>query len=94
MGIFAKGTSEEIRKNGISKKEKKKFKKEYKRPLLLLKTTGISVQDESISVHDLYIRRKWIITQKMPVVTVTGSHSKTILFFGVLSRDSKQLFRQ
>jgi transposase len=51
------------------------------------------VQDESIFVHDLHIRRKWIIRQKRPVVTVTGSHSKTILF-GVLSTDGKQLFRQ
>ena len=51
------------------------------------------VQDESIFIHDTYTRRKWIIRQKRPVVTVTGSHSKTILF-GVLSTDGKQLFRQ
>jgi transposase len=51
------------------------------------------VQDESIFVHDLYIRRKWIIRQKRPIVTVTGSHNKTIIF-GVLSSDGKQLFRQ
>ena len=31
---------------------------------------------------------------KRPVITVTGSHSKTILFFGVLSTDGKHLFRQ
>ena len=51
------------------------------------------VQDESIFVHDFYIRRKWIVRQKRPIVTVTGSHSKTILF-GVISNDGKQLFRQ
>jgi len=51
------------------------------------------VQDESLFVHDLHIRRKWIVRQKRPIVTVTGSHSKTILF-GVLSTDGKQLFRQ
>ena len=31
--------------------------------------------------------------EKRPIVTVTGSHSKSIIF-GVLSRDGKQLFRQ
>ncbi len=38
-------------------------------------------------------RRKWIFKDKRPMVTVTGSHSKTIVF-GVLSLDGKQLFRQ
>jgi Icc-related predicted phosphoesterase len=52
------------------------------------------VQDESIFIHDLYIKRKWIVRQKRPIVTVTGSHDKTIIF-GVLSNDDgKQLFRQ
>ncbi len=41
----------------------------------------------------MYIRRKWIVRQKRPVVTVTGSHNKTIIF-GVISNDGKQLFRQ
>lgn len=31
--------------------------------------------------------------EKRPIVTVTGSHSKSVIF-GVLSRDGKQLFRQ
>ena len=39
-------------------------------------------------------KRRWIQKEKRPVVTVTGSHSKTIVF-GVLSADGgKQLFRQ
>ena len=38
-------------------------------------------------------RRKWIAKERRPIVTVTGSHSKTIIF-GVLSLDGKQLFRQ
>ena len=38
-------------------------------------------------------RRKWIIREKRPMVTVTGSHDKTIVY-GVLSLDGKQLFRQ
>ena len=44
-------------------------------------------------MHDVCIRRKWIIRQKRPIITVTGSRSKTILF-GVISSDGKQLFRQ
>ncbi|MER5176726.1 MAG: transposase [Candidatus Nitrosocosmicus sp.] len=51
------------------------------------------VEDESIFVHDSHVRRKWIVRQKRPIVTVTGPHSKTIIF-GVLSNDGKQLFRQ
>jgi hypothetical protein len=47
-----------------------------------------------VFVHDLCIKRKWIVKQKRPIVTVTGSHDKTIIF-GILSRDDgKQLFRQ
>jgi transposase len=53
----------------------------------------ILLQDESIFIHNLYIKRKWIVREKRPIVTVTGSHSKTIIF-GVLSKDGKQLFRQ
>ncbi len=38
-------------------------------------------------------RRRWILKEKRPIVTVTGSHSKTIVY-GVLSLDDKQLFKQ
>jgi transposase len=53
------------------------------------------VQDESIFIHDSVLakKRKWILKYKRPVVTVTGSHDKTIVY-GVLSLDGKQLFRQ
>ncbi len=53
------------------------------------------MQDESIFIQDSVMtkRRKWIFKDKRPMVTVTGSHSKTIVF-GVLSLDGKQLFRQ
>ena len=37
--------------------------------------------------------RKWVMKDRKPMVTVTGSHSKTIAF-GALSLDGKQLFRQ
>lgn len=53
------------------------------------------VQDESIFIHDSIMvkRRKWIIREKRPIATVTGSHEKTIVY-GALSLDGKQLFRQ
>ena len=38
-------------------------------------------------------RRKWVLKEKRPMATVTGSHEKTIVY-GVLSLDGKQLFRQ
>jgi hypothetical protein len=53
---------------------------------------NIIVQDESIFVYDYVVRRKkWIIVDKRPIVTVTGSHKKTIVF-GSLSLEGKQLF--
>ena len=56
---------------------------------------NVLVGDESIFMHDSAVTRKrrWIPKEKRPVVTVTGSHSKTIVF-GILSLDGKQLFRQ
>ncbi len=49
---------------------------------------NLLVQNESIFVHDLCIKRKWIVKQKRPIVTITGSHNKTIIF-GILSMDGK-----
>jgi hypothetical protein len=56
---------------------------------------NVLVEDESIFIHDSAMTRKrrWIPKEKRPVVTVTGSHSKTIVF-GALALDGKQLFRQ
>jgi hypothetical protein len=56
---------------------------------------NVLVEDESIFMHDSVMTRKrrWILKEKRPVVTVSGSHSKTIIF-GILSLNGKQLFRQ
>ncbi len=81
-----------------SQKEKKKFRKRVQKTLITLKNDwNVLVQDESIFIYDSLViikKKKWIIKEKRPIVTVTGSHSKTIIFFGVLSKDGKQLFRQ
>jgi hypothetical protein len=48
----------------------------------------------SLFVYDYLIRRKkWISAGKRPIVTVTGSRKKTIVF-GSLSFDGKQLVKQ
>ena len=53
------------------------------------------MQDESIFVYDYILKKKkWISLDKRPLVTVTGSRKKTIVF-GSLSIDgNKQLFLQ
>ena len=54
----------------------------------------VLVQDESIFVYDYVIRRKkWISKYKRPIITVTGSRKRTIVF-GCLSLEGKQLFKQ
>jgi DDE superfamily endonuclease len=54
----------------------------------------IAVQDESIFVHDVTIRRKsWLPKGIRPVVTAAGSHQRTCVF-GILTLKGKQLFRQ
>lgn len=66
-----------------------------KQILSKLKTDwNVIVQDESIFVYDYVVRRKkWISADKRPIVTVTGSRRKTIVF-GCLSLEGKQLFKQ
>ncbi len=61
----------------------------------LRKGWNMLVQDESMFLYDSLMikRRKWIVREKRPTVTATGSHEKTIVY-GVLSLDGKQLFRQ
>ena len=51
--------------------------------------------NESIFVYDYYLirKKKWISASKRPIVTVTGSRKRTIVF-GCLSIDGKQLFKQ
>ena len=54
----------------------------------------VAVEDESIFIHDVLIRRKmWTPQGLRPTVTITGSHQKTCVF-GTFSIDGRQLFRQ
>ena len=62
-----------------------------KQILSKLKTDwNVIVQDESIFVYDYVVRRKkWISADKRPIVTVTGSLKRTIVF-GSLSLEGKK----
>jgi hypothetical protein len=54
----------------------------------------IAVQDESIFVHDVIVRKKlWLPKGIRSVVTGTGSHQRTCVF-GTLTMEGTQLFRQ
>ena len=50
----------------------------------------IAVQDESIFVHDVTIRRKsWLPKGIRPVVTAAGSHQRTCVF-GILTMEGRK----
>jgi transposase len=52
----------------------------------------VVVQDESIFVYDVKIRKIWVVKGSKPVVLATGSHRRTVAF-GALADDGTQLFR-
>ncbi|MER5176431.1 MAG: hypothetical protein ABJB76_03785 [Candidatus Nitrosocosmicus sp.] len=96
MGRLIKGSTEEICKY-CAYSGKRVLQKEVQEILSQIPEgfTIAAVQDESIFVHDVIIRRKlWLPKGIRPVVTVTGSHQRTCVF-GTLNREgNKQLFRQ
>ena len=50
----------------------------------------VAVEDESIFIHNVLIRRKmWTPQGVRPTVTITGSHQKTCVF-GTFSIDGRQ----
>lgn len=53
----------------------------------------IVVEDESIFVYDVKLRAVWVVKGSKPFVLTTGSHAHTV-WFGTLSEDGTQLFRQ
>lgn len=73
----------------------KEIQKRVKQILASLKSDWtVLVQDESIFVYDYVFRRKkWISSDKRPIITVIGSRKRTIVF-GCLSLEGKQLFKQ
>lgn len=53
----------------------------------------VVVQDESIFIYDVKIRKVWVVKGSKPVILTTGSHRRTVVF-GALADDGTQLFRQ
>ena len=73
--------------NTASKEEKEDFEKEYWIYSQIPHGFIVAVQDESIFVHDVLVKRKlWFSKGLRPVVTATGSHQKTCVF-GALTLD-------
>ena len=94
MGLFTKGSTEKICKYSIKRRERGLQKGVQELLSQIPKGFTIAVQDESIFVHDVIVRRKlWLPKGTRPVVTVTGSHQRTCVF-GTLTADKRQLFRQ
>ena len=94
MGIQTKSTTKEICKYCF-KQRKETVQKKVEGIISRIPEgfTVAVVEDESIFIHDILIRRMWTPEGKRPIVTVTGSHQKTCVF-GVLSIDGRQLFRR
>ena len=51
------------------------------------------VQDESIFVYEVKLRKVWAVKGSKPVMLTTGSHQRTV-WYGALADDGTQLFRQ
>ena len=80
--------------NTASREEKEAFKKGYWKHSQIQAGFTMAVQDESIFVYDVIVRRKlWLPKGVRPVATMTGSHQRTCVF-GTLTMKGKQLFRQ
>src|SRR3954452_21750781 len=94
MGPFIKGSTETVCKYCICRGKERIQKRILDILSQIPKGFTIAVQDESIFVHDVIVRRKlWLPKGTRPVVTAAGSHQRTCVF-GTLTADRRQLFRQ
>src|SRR2546423_2030749 len=93
MEIQSQGSKKEIRKYCFKQRKETVQKKVEWIISRIPEGFTVAVEDESIFIHDILIRRMWTPEGKRPIVTVTGSHQKTCVF-GTLTIDGKQLFRQ
>ena len=81
MGLFCKGSSGEICKY-ILKRRERSLQTEVKEILSQIpEGFTIALQDESIFVHDIIIRRKLYLSKGIiPIVTAAGSHQRGSVF--------------
>jgi len=52
----------------------------------------VVVEDESIFIYDVKVRKVWAIKGSRPRILATGSHRK-MCWFGALAEDGTQIFR-
>ena len=53
----------------------------------------VVVEDESIFVYDVKLKKVWAKKGSKPIMLTTGSHRRTV-WYGALANDGTQLFRQ
>ncbi len=53
----------------------------------------VVVEDESIFIYDVKLRKVWVVKGRKPIILTTGAHKRTVVF-GALADDGTQLFRQ
>ena len=53
----------------------------------------VVVEDESIFVYDVELKKVWAPKGSKPIILTTGSHQHTV-WYGALADDNTQLFRQ
>ena len=93
---FKQKVPRKIHVNTASREEKERFKKEKERYWIIISRAGgftVVSTDESFFFFDSIVRRVWIKKDERPVVRITGSHQESV-FFGSISLEGKQLFRQ
>ena len=91
MGFQTKGITKKIYQYRIKRRERRTVQKKVEETISNIpKGFTIVVEDESIFVHDVVVRRRiWIPKGKRPIVVVRGSHQKTCIF-GTLCIDGRQ----
>lgn len=78
--------------NTASEEEKEALKRVKELLLEISEGLTVAVEGESISVHDVLVRRKmWTPEEVRPLITITGSHQK-MCAFGTLAMYGRQLF--
>lgn len=76
-----------------TKCQKRVFKKNAAYLAHIREPWRVVVEDESIFVYEVKLRKVWAKKGSKPAILTTGSHRRTV-WFGALADDGTQLFRQ
>ena len=80
MEIQSQGSKKEICKHCFKQRKETVQKKVEEIISRIPEGFTVAVEDESIFIHDILIRKMWTPEGKRPMVTVTCSHQKTCVF--------------